>query len=392
MKILFLTSSISRLGGGLFDAVRKQAITLNKYPNTTVNIMSLRDRFSKVDLQAWLPIVPQAFQCNGLREFGYGSAMKYQLEKEAPAIIHSHGLWMYQSLLCSRYCSRHTVPYVISPHGMLDPWALSNSYWKKKIAKFLYENRNLRGASCLHALNQAEAKSMRIYGLKNPICQIPNGVDIPLCKESARPPWERVVENGKKILLFLGRIHPKKGLVPLISGWKLLLRSHPALGSKWSLVVVGWGQNSHEMELKKMCKSLGIENDIHFLGPLFAEQKTAAYQNADAFILPSFSEGLPMTILEAWSHKLAVLMTPACNLPAGFEQQGAIEIQPNAEDISRGLHNLFSLDDEERLLVGEKGFAIVQSSFTWDIVAEGLFSVYSWILGGGSPPLSVLTD
>jgi glycosyltransferase involved in cell wall biosynthesis len=122
------------------------------------------------------------------------------------------------------------------PRGMLDPWALNNSRFKKKLAALVFENSHLRCAACLHALCQSEAKSIRAYGLTNPICVVPNGIDLPWVVEGSELRVESSALQrfaaGRKILLYLGRIHPKKGLANLLKAWKQV--SDMVVGSRWS--------------------------------------------------------------------------------------------------------------------------------------------------------------
>lgn len=171
------------------------------------------------------------FPVAGPAVFGYLPGLSQALEADRLDLLHTHGLWMYTSMASTRW-SGDRRPYVVSPHGMLDRWALRNSGWKKRLAGYAYENRHLRGAACLHALNESEALSMRGYALRNPICVIPNGVELPA--ESGP------VDRRKKICLYLGRLHPKKGISALLRAWAHV-PSH-----EWELVLAGWGQPGHE--------------------------------------------------------------------------------------------------------------------------------------------------
>src|SRR5438094_7691198 len=123
---------------------------------------------------------------------------------------------MYMSAATLSWHRAHHRPYMISPHGMLDPWAMRNSWWKKRLARVLYEDQHVRKASCLRALCQSEAESMRAFGLRNPICIIPNGIDLPTVVNGSDLSIEGQLSEqrkpGGKTLLYLGRIHPKKGL------------------------------------------------------------------------------------------------------------------------------------------------------------------------------------
>ena len=132
---------------------------------------------------------------------------------------------------------------------------------------------------------------------------------------------------------------------------------------------------------------------VIFTGPAFGEEKDRLLRQASAFILPSFSEGLPMSVLEAWSYGLPVLMTDHCNLPAGFAANAALRIGTDAESIAEGLRELFALpttDHGQRttslISIGRNGRALVERQFTWPQVAAQMKEVYEWLLGGGPKP------
>src|SRR5207244_469476 len=127
-----------------------------------------------------------------------------------------------------------------------------------------------------------------------------------------------------------------------------------------------------------------------FLGPRFGEEKATAYRNADAFVLPSLSEGLPMAVLEAWAHAKPVLMTPECNLPEGFEANAALPIGTTPEEIAAGLKVLRQMSDKDRSQMGNRGRALVATRFSWPRIGEQMRDVYEWALGGGAVPESVI--
>src|SRR5262249_37195453 len=157
---------------------------------------------------------------------------------------------------------------LVAPHGMMDPWALRQSRLKKRVAGLLYQNAQLRQAACIRALCESELRSIRAYGLKNPVCVIPNGIDLPQKPErknplaQARPPKDQ----RRKALLYVGRIHPKKGLVNLLKAWKGAIRAGFTIGEQWHLVIAGWDQEGHEAELKSLAANLGIEESVLFVG------------------------------------------------------------------------------------------------------------------------------
>lgn len=380
MKISVLSPSISRKAGGIFEAECRLSQSLNALDEIEIEVFGLEDAETASDRERWSPLKPTAFSVVGPRSFGFAPRMVDGLVQSGSDLLHLHGIWMFTSIATRRWSKRTGNPYVVSLHGMLDPWALSNAHWKKRLAGILYENASLREAFCLHALNDSEYRSIREYGLTNPVCIIPNGVDLPSKEPSTPPPWKHTTPNTKKVLLFLGRLHPKKGLVELLRAWA----SHQP--QDWHLAIIGWDDGDHETELRKMIKQTGVEEEVHLLGPRYGPEKESALFNADAFILPSHSEGLPMAVLEAWAYRCPVLMTPQCNLPSGFEHNAALRIMPEPSSIATGLSTLFHSTLEERERIGSNGRRLVQSKFTWDSIASRMKHVYDWILGDRSAP------
>jgi glycosyltransferase involved in cell wall biosynthesis len=385
MKVGLLTASLSRSAGGLYDATRMLAQGLQKSKGCDIEIFGLQDANTERDIPGWSGLKTNALPVQGPASFGYAPGLGDLLRQSGIDLLHSHGLWMYPSRASLKWAKSNNKPYVISPHGMLDPWAVNNSRWKKRLVGWLYEDAHLRGAACLHALCDAELEAIRAYGLRNPVCVIPNGIDLPGGQAAAALEWQSLLPENARVLLYLGRIHPKKGLVNLIHAWKMAKQGSDNKGP-WVLVIAGWDQGGHEAELKALTSSLGISNSVFFVGPQFDEAKQASYASADAFILPSFSEGLPMVVLEAWAHSLPVVMTPQCNLPEGFAAQAAIKIETEAASIANGLNSLFALPDQERLALGVRGRQLVEDHFTWPQIAVQMLAVYRWVLGQGEKP------
>jgi poly(glycerol-phosphate) alpha-glucosyltransferase len=200
------------------------------------------------------------------------------------------------------------------------------------------------------------------------------------------------VDAGKKILLYLGRVNRKKGVGFLIDAWGAAVRRSAPGNGDWTLVVAGWSQFGHQHEFEKQVVAAGLTRSIFFSGPFFGKVKFAALLNADAFVLPSQDEGLPLAVLEAWASGLPVLMTPQCNVPEGFAAGAALRLETCADDIARALQELFSMTDAERREMGAKGYGLVREQFAWPKVAQKMRSVYEWLVSGGAPPPCVRMD
>ena len=457
MKLALTTGSLSRNAGGLFESVRALGKGLEKL-GVDVSVYGLRDQNWERDKEAWAPLSAHAFSFFGPRALAWSPQMAAALDEARPDLVALQGLWQYSSLATRRQWRRKGTPYVISPRGMLDKWALANSRWKKVMAAFAFENAVLRDASCLHALCVAEADAIRAYGLQQRIEVVPNGVDLPekLTTEDTES------TEGRRRLLFLGRIHPKKGLVGALRAWAELRNSASAIrdSAEWQFVIAGWDQGGHEAELRALCADLGLKTavgttkdtnihenirpritrmgtdeqqgdaqgtcagdfepdlltskladapvseslirsasgpasaldarpsslvssaaaDVLFFGPAFGEEKEALLRSADAFILPSFSEGLPMSVLEAWSYGLPVVMTPECNLPEGFASDAAVEIRSGEGSFQDGMRTLIEMTNHERAAMGIRGRRLVEERFTWSKVAAQMKALYEELL------------
>ena len=244
------------------------------------------------------------------------------------------------------------------------------------------KSRAHQGAACFHAVSEAEYRSIRTYGLRNPICVVPNGIDRP--GEVVNLERENQAAEGRKVLLYLGRLHPKKNLVALLKAWESIQQSAISnqQSEEWMLTIAGWDQGGYERDLKSCSAKFGIQRSVTFLGPQFGSDKEACYQSCDAFILPSLSEGLPMAVLEAWAYGKPVLMTRECNLPEGFATGAAIEIGAGVDAIIEGLIALMTMSDAARREMGDRGRALVTEKFSWEQVGAEMRRVYEWVLGG----------
>lgn len=307
----------------------------------------------------------------------------------APQLVHLHGLWRSPTRITTRLASAG-LPLVIAPHGMLDPGALAISRWKKQLVWRLWERRALQAARCVHALCPAEAAAIRALLPQVPIAVIPNGVELPpasVASSSAAPPWAGVIPCGEPVLLFLGRFHHKKGLAPLLSAWQAVAPA--AECHRFWLALVGYGDDGSLARRVAEAQGRGELQRVRVFGPVFGAEKAAALASATAFVLPSFSEGLPMAALEAMAYQRPCLLSAACNLPEAFQVGAALPAEPNPAALAAALERCFELSDAEGTAMGRAGQALVRERFSWPQAAAQTRELYSWVLGGGSPPAFV---
>jgi glycosyltransferase involved in cell wall biosynthesis len=394
MNFTHLTQAVSTSGGGISEVLRALS-SAQKDAGDFPKVLSIEDDGEAIE--PWPQGSPEFLAACHFPGMILMPDLDERLDQINPQVLHTHGIWTYLSIGVPRWSRKNHKPYIVSPHGMLDAWALDNSKIKKKLAAALYERRHLRGAACLHALCQSEAKSIREFGLKNPIATIPNGIEIP----EGRDLSSRYLVK-KKIMLFLGRLHPKKGLENALRAWAAS-RSEASPDSKpsnWQFVIAGWDQGDHEVRLKQLCEELELSFadvpakqflsleassgqlsgfSVVFVGPVFGELKAQLLERANVFILPSFSEGLPMSILEAWAYELPVVMTDYCNLPEGFNADAAIHIDTEVEGMSAGMIKMIECSDAELKGMGVNGLNLVKEKFTWPTIAAQMGELYQWV-------------
>jgi len=366
-------------------------------------VFGLRDQWVEEDCAGnHLPFT--AGTVLGPKALGFSPDLTAQLRMgvRPGGVVHSHGLWMYPGRVARKCANKARCPLVISPHGMLEPWALNNSRLKKKLAAWWFEDKNLRQADCLHALCAAEADNFRRYGLKNPIAIIPNGVDMPEIGDrrsevgNTGDGTDTMVEKfpgmkGRRRILFLSRLHPKKGLSNLLQAWSKIQKAESGKrkAEEWVLAIAGAGQPAYEQELRTLVKDYALEKSVVFLGPVYKEYKRQVLADADAFVLPSFSEGFSVAVLEAAAAGLPVLLTRECNFPELVNAGAAIEISPQPSAIEAGLRQILESSELQRKDIGRRGLELVKQSYTWPVIAGRMCRVYEWLAGNGSRPEDV---
>jgi glycosyltransferase involved in cell wall biosynthesis len=389
MRVGMLTGSVSRQGGGVFDSIRGLSLALRE-EGVEIHVFGLEDEATEADRPAWDGLPLTVARISGPRPFGFARDLSGAIREAELDLLHVACTWMYPSIVSHQWAQATGRPVVVSPRGDLDPWALANSRWKKRAAAALFERRHLRTARCLHALNTSEAAAFRGYGLGNPIAIIPNGVDLPVLGVPTRasPPWQDRVPLSGKVLLFLGRLHPKKNLAALIEAWRQAALAEEEM-SDWWLAIAGWDQGGHQAVLERQVVS-GQVPRVLFLGPRHGADKDACFRSADAFTLPSLSEGLPRAVLEAWSFGLPVLITPACNLPEGVAAGAALETGSTAVEIAAGLARLTGMQAAERIAMGRAGRRLVETHFSWKKVAAETLLLYKWLVADCPQPRTVL--
>ena len=335
----------------------------------------------------------RCFSTIGPRWLGYSPYMERELVARADKfdVVHQHGFWTAILHATNRWRAVSEGPMVIAPHGTLDRWALRRSVWKKRLALLLYGQRNLREASCLHALSMMEADSFRLFELKNPIAVIPNGISEDWLQghgEASAFQHDLNLPDGIRIMLFLGRITPKKGLPMLVRAMQTI-RSR--LGG-WRLIIAGVDEFGHQQEVESLVRRLNMNGVVQFIGPLYGQNKRDAFAAADLFVLTSHSEGAPVTILEALGAGVPVLVTRASPWKELHTNHCGWWVDISTESIAEALEGAINIPKETLHEMGQRGRELVYAHYTWHKVARKTLLLYEWLLWRHQQPDFVLLD
>ncbi len=297
-------------------------------------------------------------------------------------ILHVHGLWLWSTAVACAAARHFRVPYVLTPHGTLDPWALSQKAIKKQLYLSLIERRNLRCAAAVHCLTHREEEEVLRLVPEADLCVIPNGVttDCDVLTDSDRLNFRQKypgLEN-RRVVLFLSRIDKKKGLDTLTAAFASLRKSAPDL----HLLIAGQGDPDYVDRMKAKARVFGIEDAVTFAGLLDGKEKAAAFDIAKVFVLASKGEGMPMSVLEAMARGRPVVITPECNLSDVVEGEGAgIVVNGDAESVADGIRRI--LEDPKAAQMGRRGALAVHDRFGLDAVTEKLAGLFESIVEAG---------
>ncbi len=289
-------------------------------------------------------------------------------------VVHGHGLYVGTNLILGRQARRQHRLLVYHPHGMLEPFILNRSRWKKRLAHWLFEDTNFSYAGLWRALTVQEAAQIRACGVRAPIVVVPNGLD----PEDYPPPADptapvetplvpRLTKDCRRAL-FLGRIHPKKGLDLLLPAWAKL-----GAGTRdWQLVVAGPDENGYLNDVRQIARDLQIQDRVVFTGLLTGRTKTALLHSADLFVLSSYSEGFPMSLLEALVCRVPVLATRQCNFPEATSAGAGWECEAAPESLTAALGVALDASESERAERGRRGRHLIETRYGWVSLSSAL--------------------
>lgn len=292
-------------------------------------------------------------------------------------VLHNFGTWTYFNHRVSVKARHAKIPQVFCPMGMLEPWSLAQKRLKKRLGWMLYQRHDIECSAAVHATARSEAENLRALGIKAPIALIPHGIDLP----SDRPVRQTLEkDSSEKTILFLSRIHPKKGLVELVQACARLKTRN------WKVIIAGPDQDGYQSVIEKAVSCAQLHGKFNFVGPVYGEQKSALFAQADIFVLPTHSENFGLVIPEALAHGVPVITTTGAPWAELDEVGCGWWIPTGAAALESTLSEAISMPNATLAEMGARGQAMVEERYAWPAIIRKHIALYEWIIGNGQRP------
>ena len=333
---------------------------------------------------SWNPAFLKEFPPGmGPRRLGFSPQMRRWLRhavlSEQVDIIHNHSLWMMPNVYPGWATRGQKCRLVVSPRGTLSEWSLSQSAQAKRIFWWLLQKPAFREAACFHATAESELDDIRRAGFRQPVCIIPNGVDVPEVQQKSA--------SSRRGLLFLGRIHPKKGVDLLLHAWRALSDRFP----DWDLQIVGPDDGGYLPQMQALASELRLQR-VKFSGPLYGEEKWRAYRDSELFVLPTHSENFGMSVAEALAAGTPAIVTRGAPW-SELETRGAgWWIDVGADALVACMEEAMTRPREDLVERGTRGRSWMIEEYSWAQVGMKMDQTYRWLLSGGEAPKWIQLD
>ncbi len=385
MKILIVIPALGTIYGGttqsaiaLAQSLGNRGIEVDIVATTANGSVSLN-----VPIHTW--IVEKSYR---IKYFPYWGFIDYKISLSLTSwlfqhvvdydLVHTNAVFSYPVLPAHWACRLHRVPYMMTPHGMLEPWALAYKATKKRFYFALLEKPSLQNASAIQMLASTEAKQVEGLNLTPPLVVVPNGIhkqDFEVLPDPELFYHEFPNTRNKTLILFLGRIDPKKGLDLLATAFAKVHKQFP----QTHLVIAGPDNIGFSQTAQNYFAQTGCLDAVTFTGMLTGTIKFALLAAANIYVAPSYSEGFSMSVLEGMASGLPCIITTGCNFPEAATAEAAFVVEINADKIATGLIDCLS-DPEQAKAMGDRARKFVFEKYTWDQVACQLQSIYVNIL------------
>jgi glycosyltransferase involved in cell wall biosynthesis len=329
------------------------------------------------------------FNYNFFKSFRYSVDMKRYIKnialKEKNIILHTHNLWNYICYISLKISQKYNLPLIVSIRGSLYKWSLEQSKWKKLIAWALFQKRVLQNASCIHVTEMKELEAVRDLQIKTPIAIIPNGINLEefkglKTKNDAKSSLG--LKNDKKYILFISRLHPKKGIEFLINSWINIANTY----QDWDLLIVGPEYNKHYVDdLRSKIIDSQLSERVVFTGMLEGDERLDSFAASSLFVLPSYSENFGVAIAEAMAAKLPIITTHGTPWKEINIYKAGWWVELNQDNIDYALNQALACSEHELGLKGLNGLRLIEK-YEWKYQATKMKELYEYIINGKHKP------
>jgi glycosyltransferase involved in cell wall biosynthesis len=385
MRILIVIPALSSVYGGPSQSVVELAQALGSL-GLSVDIVATNASGStklEVPLHTWL--TKKSYR---IKYFPYWDLLDYKISLSLTRwlfqhvadydLVHTNAIFSYPVLPAYWACQRHRIPYVVTPRGMLEPWALSYKAWKKRFYYTLFEKPALQQASAIQMLAFTEAERTKALNLKAPLVVVPNGIDRQDFEKLPDPElfYQKFPETcNKTLIIFLGRVDPKKGLDLLSVAFTKVHAQFP----QTHLIIAGPDNIGFLPTAQSYFAEAGCLDAVTFTGMLTGSIKYAALASARLYVAPSYSEGFSMSVLEGMASGLPCVITTGCNFPEALAAQAAYVVNIDADEIANALIECLS-NPQQAKEMGDRARQLIFEKYTWNRIASNLIEVYTAIL------------
>jgi glycosyltransferase involved in cell wall biosynthesis len=356
MKILHITNSIDKSSGGPSRSVPQTCIELAKL-GISIELVT-QESADQVIIKETSHLTVEFMNVREL--ILYGSRMS----ATDIDLIHLQHIWNPYIQVMAFWAFQKKIPYIITPRGMLEPWIMAHNPWRKKIALFLYQRKAIQRAAHIHATAQMEADNIRALGFSNPVTIIPNGINLSEIKKSK-------TVYGTKKMVFLSRIHPKKGIELLLEAW----RNSNTEG--WMLEIAGNGESSYITRLSESAKDL---KNVRFVGAQYGEAKWDFLRSADVMVLPTYSENFGIAVAEALVVGVPVITTYGTPWEDLETETCGWWIELSVTNLETTLLKVFQTPARELEIMGRNGRKLIAAKYDIKAVAYNTIALYQKIL------------
>lgn len=360
MKILHYIPSIDRTSGGVGGYMQLLSKELGKIVELHVatqrseNMLKL-ENCTVHFLPSWKHIFKMKHKWGKL------------LNEIKPDVVHCNCCWIPDSALTQKWAQEKGYKVVLTPHGMLEPWILQRHYYTKKVpALWLYQRGAVKKADMVHATAASEKEHLLQLGWNDKIMIVPNGIDVDSIQMKSS--WKR---TGN--ILFLSRVHPKKGI-------NYLIEAFAKLDGDYNCIIAGEGDESYVDELKTLAGKLDISERVKFVGGIYGDEKWRLFREADVFVLPTHSENFGIVVAEALACGTPVITT----VGTPWEELNTCHCgwwtEIGTEPTLTAIRSFANCSEQELEQMGRNGRLLVEEKYSAKAEAEGMVRMYKSIL------------